>query len=106
MTHNTIDEILYKIGSDINEVYTSEALTPWCTHHYFKLIKGRCVGCEAKTALLTAIMAEMPDKQKRTDNLHGPEGKYGVEANEVLYLMGYNQALEDVTTMLKKMFKE
>lgn len=50
-----LDKVLYKIGTGINAVYTSEATTPWCTIHYFKLDKGVCVGCEAKAALQSLI---------------------------------------------------
>lgn len=47
-----VDKILYAIGSGINKVYASDPVKPWCQHHYFKLIEGRCVGCEARTQLL------------------------------------------------------
>jgi len=46
-----LNKVLHTVGTRINEVYTSEATTPWCTVHYFKLIKGVCVGCEAVQAL-------------------------------------------------------
>lgn len=62
-----LDEILHKIGSDINKVYTSEATTPWCTIHYFKLDKGKCVGCEAKAKLNALITAKQVEA--RIDSL-------------------------------------
>ena len=50
-----LDSILHKIGTDINKVYSSNPVGPWCMNHYFKLIKGECVGCEAKQAIQALI---------------------------------------------------
>ena len=50
-----LDSILHKIGTDINKVYSSNPVGPWCMNHYFKLIKGECVGCEAKQAIQAFI---------------------------------------------------
>ena len=58
-----LDSILHKIGTDINKVYSSNPVGPWCMNHYFKLIKGECVGCEAKQAI-QALISDQVAKAK------------------------------------------
>lgn len=55
---SVVDNILYQVGSGINKVYSSDPLKPWCQTHYFKLNKGKCVGCEASKELTTYIDSE------------------------------------------------
>ena len=87
--NSEIDAILYKIGQEINKVYTSDALTPWCTTHYFKLIKGRCVGCEAAKAIKDEILKARPAPKTAT------EEDYGEREDLYMKHIGYNQALKD-----------
>jgi hypothetical protein len=61
---NTLDEILYKVGTDINKVYSSDPFNGWCTLHYFKLIEGKCVGCEAVSKLQLLFSAEVEKATK------------------------------------------
>jgi len=81
-----LEKVLYKIGTGINAVYTSEATTPWCTIHYFKLDKGVCVGCEAKAALQSLIEDRTKVTGETSDGYHTFNELYA-------YRLAYNAAL-------------